>query len=353
MKIGAIVGVILSLLALGALGVTVICKLLTLTSDAAVLAGIALAITCIALLAGGVSWFWKKTRSIVPALFLLAALGSSGCWTVVEPGNVGIRVNQSGSDRGVQDYPLQSGRVFYNPITETVFTYPVHVQRAIWSRQEAKSELPNEEINYNSKDELVFTGDFTVSYELVKEDVPKFYVKFRNDNIQAFTHGFFRDQVRDALNETAVKYTADELYGEKKTEFVDRSLARIRERVSEFGVRVISLGYASSPRPPAQVATAINTKIAAIQLATQKENELRQAEADAKKTVAFAEGEAKKKIALAEGEAKANELVSRSINGQIVQWRQMEIQQEAVHKWNGVMPQYTGSGAVPFINVGK
>lgn len=162
----------------------------------------------------------------------------------------------------------------------------------------------------------------------------------------------FRDQVRDALNETAVKYTADELWGKKKTEFVDRSLARIRERVSEFGVRVISLA-ASSPRPPAQVATAINTKIAAIQLATQKENELRQAEADAKKTVAFAEGEAKKKIALVEGEAKANELVSRSINGMIIQWRQMEIQQEAVHKWNGVMPQYTGSGAVPFINVGK
>jgi regulator of protease activity HflC (stomatin/prohibitin superfamily) len=178
-------------------------------------------------------------------------------------------------------------------------------------------------------------------------------VKFRNDDVKGFTHGFFRDQVRDSLNEVAVKYTADELYGEKKSQFISEALGRVREHVSVFGVNVISLGYASSPRPPAQVVSAINTKIAAIQLATQKENELRQAEADAKKVVATAEGEAKKKIAMAEGEARASELVAKSITPQILQWRQMEIQQDAVRKWNGVLSQYNGSGVVPFLNIGK
>jgi hypothetical protein len=42
-------------------------------------------------------------------------------------------VKQSGSDRGVQDFPLRSGRVWYNPINEVVLTYPVFVQRAVWA----------------------------------------------------------------------------------------------------------------------------------------------------------------------------------------------------------------------------
>jgi regulator of protease activity HflC (stomatin/prohibitin superfamily) len=281
---------------------------------------------------------------LVFAVFAVAASAmlTSGCNKVIPPGHVGIKVNQSGSDRGVQDFPLQTGRVFYNPFTEDVLNYPTFVQRVIWTKDALEGKPVNEEINYNSKDELVFTGDFTVSYELTAAQVPKFYVRFRNDDIGAFTHGFFRDQVRDALNEVAVQYTADELYGEKKSEFLDKAKARVISRVEPFGVNVIALGYAASPRPPEAVATAINLKIAAIQKASQTENELRQASAEAKKT-----------IATAEGTAKANAVISQSINAQLVLWRQLDVQQQAIGKWNGQLPTYNGGGAIPFIQVQK
>jgi len=45
-----------------------------------------------------------------------AACCGTGCYKVVAPGHVGIVVKQSGSDRGVQDFPIQTGRVWYNPI---------------------------------------------------------------------------------------------------------------------------------------------------------------------------------------------------------------------------------------------
>lgn len=285
---------------------------------------------------------------------LILSLGLSGCYKVIEPGHVGIKVNQSGSDKGVQDFPLQTGRVFYNPFTTSVLNYPTNVQRAVWTQSTKEGKAENEEINYNSRDELVFTGDFTVAFELVRDNVPRFYVRFRNDDIDTFTHGFFRDQVRDSLNESAVKYTADELYGEKKSEFIAGALELVRKHVGEFGVNVLSLGYASSPRPPKQVADAINLKISAIQIATQKVNELKQFEADAKKLVAAADGEAKKQVMLAEGAAKSNEMVARSITPQIIQWREMDLRQEALRKWNGVLPQYSGGGGpLPFIQVGK
>jgi hypothetical protein len=159
MKIGTIVGAVLSLLVIVTILITCVTSLLSMSSNAAVGLGLLLAIVAVSLFVGGASWLFKKARPAVLGLFLLTSMASSGCYTVVEPGNVGILVNQSGSDKGVQDYPLQSGRVFYNPITETVFTYPIHVQRAVWTKDPTEGSKNNEEINYNSKDEMVFTGD--------------------------------------------------------------------------------------------------------------------------------------------------------------------------------------------------
>src|ERR1022692_2522544 len=45
------------------------------------------------------------------------------CYKIVAPGHVGIVVKQSGSDRGVQNFPMQSGRVWYNPINEVGLTF--------------------------------------------------------------------------------------------------------------------------------------------------------------------------------------------------------------------------------------
>lgn len=333
-------------------------RLLNERSDMAVLAGFGIILVCVVAAVTAGAWARKRIlasiqkqldahkgeapRAIALAFLVLAMVSTTGCYKLITPGHVGVVVHQTGSDRGVQDFPLQVGRVWYNPVTETVFEYPTNVQRVIWTKSAQEGKAENEEINYNSKDELVFHGDFAVSYELLREHVPAFYVKFRNDDIEAFTHGFFRDEVRNALNDIAAQYTADELYGEKKSEFLDKAKERIIDRVKAFGVNVVALGYASSPRPPEQVANAINNKIAAIQLATQKENELRQSEADAKKV-----------IAAARGTAEANAEITKSINPQLIQWRQLDVQQQAIYKWNGQLPAYTGGGAVPFIQLGK
>lgn len=51
---------------------------------------------------------------------LFAAL--TAC-TTIEPGHVGIVVNKMGDDRGVESYPQQTGFVFYNPFTTTVYEW--------------------------------------------------------------------------------------------------------------------------------------------------------------------------------------------------------------------------------------
>ncbi len=357
MKLGLKVATVVGLLFIGMLVLNQALALISQPNDMAVGAGVLILLVYLVVAVAVGRYLFKKADAMRKqidrgvtrrmSIFLLAAaasgvsLFSTGCMTGIGPGHVGILVNKYGTYRGVQDYPLRTGAVWYNPFTETVYDYPTNVQRYIWTRDQNEGSKINEEISYNSKDELVFTGDFTVSYDLNPDKVPAFYVKFRNDDIDQFTNGFFRDQVRNALNEVAVQYTADELYGEKKSEFLNRATALVKQWVSPYGVDVISLGYASSPRPPEMVANAINGKITAIQKADQANNE-----------VLWAEAEAKKKVAEANGTAQANALIAKSISPELIEWQQLSIQQQAINRWNGTMPQYTG-GALPFIQIPK
>src|SRR5277367_3621506 len=99
----------------------------------------------------------NRTLLLVP--ISAAAVLLTGCYRVVPPGNVGIVVKQAGSDRGVQDFPLQSGRVWYNPVNEVVLTYPTYVQRAVWTASTQEGRPMNEELSFQSSEGLHFTAD--------------------------------------------------------------------------------------------------------------------------------------------------------------------------------------------------
>jgi regulator of protease activity HflC (stomatin/prohibitin superfamily) len=260
----------------------------------------------------------------------------SSCYRVVTPGHVGIVVKQSGSDRGVQDYPVRSGRVWYNPINEVVLTYPVFVQRAIWTSSTQEGLPVNDEISFQSAEGLRFTADVNASYQLTASHVPDFYVRFRSDDLSAFTHGFFRDGVRNAFR-VSIGYRAEDINGLRQTELIDRVLSQLRAAMQPYGVDVLQLGFATPPRPPESVKQAIESKIAATQLAERAENEKRQAIAEAAKTVETARGQ-----------AQANELLTRSLSPQLMQWKQLEILEG---KWNGQFPQVVGSGAMPLLQL--
>jgi regulator of protease activity HflC (stomatin/prohibitin superfamily) len=265
-----------------------------------------------------------------------AAVMLTGCYKVVAPGHVGIVVKQAGTDRGVQDFPIQSGRVWYNPVNETVLTYPTYVQRTVWTSSVNEGRSLNDEISFQSAEGLRFTADVNVSYELKRDQVPHFYVRFRNDDLDGFTHGFFRDAVRNAFK-VSTEYRAEDINGVKQGELIDRVLTGVKQTMQPFGVDVVQLGFAAPPRPPETVKQAIEGKIAATQHAERAENEKRQAIAEAAKSVE-----------IARGQAQANDLLTRSLTPTLVQWKQLEILQS---KWNGQFPQVVGSGGMPLLSL--
>jgi regulator of protease activity HflC (stomatin/prohibitin superfamily) len=59
--------------------------------------------------------------------------------------------------------------------------------------------------------------------------------------------------------------------------------------------------------------------------------------------------EAEQKVVQAEAEAKVIQIQASAIKAQ---GGKEYIELKAIEKWNGVLPTYMGSGAVPFVNVG-
>lgn len=344
MKIGAVAIVVLAMMFVGNLSL----RLVAMADDYAVAGGVLLMIALAVLVGASVGRIQRHfVRKGGGALVLLVglAMSSIACGTTIQPGHAGIIVDSYGKDRGVQSYTATTGRVWYNPITTTVFEYPTFVQSVVFTHSADEGKALNEEITFTNADQMSVAADVSLSYSLDVSKLPQFYVKFRSDNLNNFTYGYLRSLMRDKFNEKAGHYTIAQIMGDNGPFLKDVKDA-LQADLEPIGVKLESqFGFIGAPRPPQQVIQAINMKVQATQLAIQKQNELVQVEADAKKVVAKANGDALATTVWADAQASANRKIAESLTANLVQYKALE-------KWNGALPQVSG-GATPFVNLQK
>jgi regulator of protease activity HflC (stomatin/prohibitin superfamily) len=266
--------------------------------------------------------------AIILAVVLLR--GTLINWTIVPPGYTGIKINRL-VDRGITREDVVTGFVFYNPIQTVIVIYPTFVQRVIWTHDLKEGNPINEELTFNTKDSVPVNIDVAVSYMLDVSKVPEFYTRFRADRIETFTHGYLRDTARNVVVAVGSEYTFDDVNGGKKEEFLARVAKELHDRVAPLGVGIQQFGLVGALRPPQALVDAVNAKTKAIQDAIRTENEIRAAQA-----------EAKKRIAIAEGEAAANRALASSLDDRLLAWERLKLQRTAIDKWNGQMPSVMG-----------
>jgi len=269
--------------------------------------------------------------------------------TRINAGYVGVEVNLAGSQRGAQDIPVRTGWVFYSPLKTQVIEFPTFVQTVKWTADINEGHPVNEELIFNSREGQEVRTDVSLSYAIDPARVPEFYVKYRTDDLERFTHGILKDIVRNSLNEVASTYSLEDIYGENKARFLREARDRVQSQVEPVGVGIQQFGFIGKPRFTAAIEQAITQKTQAITEAERARNQLAVTQAEMAKTVAEAEGEARSQverargeatsaIERARGEAEANRLRQASITPQLLEWRRLENQRALVEKWNGELP---------------
>ncbi len=250
------------------------------------------------------------------ALFVLVIFFYTSC-TRIDAGHEGVKVQMYGSDKGVQDVSLVTGRVFFNPFTEEVHEFPVFVQTADY-----------EPFTVNAKDGSVFTVDPTITYKVIAGHSPAIFQKYRK-GIKEITSTTLYNYVRDAFRIQFNEFTTDSMISNRKG-FENAVQAQLSSELTKEGFHLEQL--TSGIQYPESITQAIDAKNRAVQQAMQVENELRVAEANARKL-----------IVLAESEAKANQLRQQSLTPLL-------IQQQFIEKWDGKTPLY-GNSPVMFKTV--
>jgi regulator of protease activity HflC (stomatin/prohibitin superfamily) len=250
-------------------------------------------------------------------IFFLAAIVALSSCTRIDAGHEGIKVNMYGTDKGVSDVVLVTGRVWYNPFTEDVYEIPTYVQTADY-----------EAFTVNAKDGSVFVVDPLVSYKVTAGKTPDIFVKYRK-GVDEIQNTVLLTYTRDAFKNIFNRYPTDSILS-KREQFDREVTALLTEELEKEGFHVEQLTFGM--QYPESMTNAINAKNAAIQNAQKAENELRVAEANAKILVTNAKAQ-----------KEANDLLQQSLTPQL-------INKMFIEKWDGSTPLY-GQSPMMFKNV--
>lgn len=141
----------------------------------------------------------------------------------------------------------------------------------------------------------------------------------------------------------------DKLSSGGKTQLLESVTTDLRKQLEPVGIEIQKVSWLGKMDYPNEVIDAINKKNRAVQEAQMRKNEVERSKAEADKMIEEARGQAEsiRLKALAEADA-------ITLRGEALRKNPEVLQLEAVNKWDGVMPQYLGSGApMPFLQVEK
>lgn len=258
------------------------------------------------------------------ALVLFSFTFFTAC-TPVPSGHVGVKVNMYGGSKGVDITELSPGK-YWIGINEELHLFPTFTQTDNWAG--------SQRITFQTKEGLTVTGEVGASFYVKADKASVVFQKYRK-GMGEISDLYLRNLVQDTLVKKAGGLEIESVYGAGKTDLLEQAHKLVAAEMDPLGIVVEKLYWIGNLGLPESVVKSINAKIAATQMAQQRENEVRQAEAEAAKDVAAAKGVADSILLKAEAQAKANKLLSDSITDRLVQY-------ELVKTWDGVGPVVAG-----------
>lgn len=276
-------------------------------------------------------------RFLILLLAVFAVTSTTGCVGVerVRAGYVGIKVNDVGEDRGVDEIPLQTGWVWYNPFTQSVYVFPTFRQTQVWTADRTDGSPINQSITFNSVEGAEFNVDISISYSFVAEHVPNLFVTFKKSpeqitNIDVYSY------VRDSFTRHAGRMEAVKIFGSEKQALLDAVRKDVQEYFGPLGFNIHTIGFVGSMRMDDRVKNSINAVLEQAQAASREIEKIRQDSAQAIQKIIRARADSAEFVIRAQGQAEADRLRRAQLTREI-------LQAEWIKKWDGKLPTVQGS----------
>jgi regulator of protease activity HflC (stomatin/prohibitin superfamily) len=234
----------------------------------------------------------------------------------IDAGHVGIKVNNTASEKGVSKTELVTGWQFYIPWMSQVYEWPTYVQHKEYDT-----------IEVTMKGGTIFTAIPAINYSVIPDSVSSIFETFRRD-LPDIEDGFLKTCMLEAFRSTAGDFTPDSLLMNRQL-FENTVRGRFIDQVRPKGFLLAQL--TSNLTPPPALVESITLKNRAVQNAQTEENKVKISIAQANQKIAVARGDSAELVIRAQSEAKAYELQQRSLTGEILKKMYLD-------KWDGKLP---------------
>lgn len=207
-----------------------------------------------------------------------------------------------------------------------------------WESGDSTATSANKAIFGETSDQIGIYVGMNCTAMIEEKDAAKFLYRYNNTPLESVIDTDIKKLVEDRFNIETAKYTSTEL-GAKKGEIMEAVKEYVIPYFKEYGITITVLGMKEGVSyENDEIQKAIDAKFA-----SEQELVIQQNKNDA--NIAKAEAEAQAMIMLAEAEAKANDLLSQSLNSNLLDKMYFE-------KWDGKLPTiYGGDGITPIVQV--
>ena len=233
----------------------------------------------------------------------------------IDVGNVGLKVNNTGDERGVSKTAYVTGWVFYNNWLSRIKEFPVTQQHIDYEEAAIITKGGFQAIIKPSFNWSVNPGNAADTYQNLKQDV---------DQIK---DTWLKNAIIGAVNDIANLYTVDSIFNHR-AEFEADIVRECNKRVSKwFNVSQLRTNII----PPKEITQAINAKTAAVQEAQAAIQQKIVAEAQAQTQIAKAKGDSAQAVISASGRAEAVKKEQQYLTPLYIDYLK-------VQKWKGDVP---------------
>ena len=207
-----------------------------------------------------------------------------------------------------------------------------------WESGDSTATSANKAIFGETSDQIGIYVGMNCTAMIEEKDAAKFLYRYNNTPLESVIDTDIKKLVEDRFNIETAKYTSTEL-GAKKGEIMEAVKEYVIPYFKDYGITITVLGMKEGVSyENDEIQKAIDAKFA-----SEQELVIQQNKNNA--NIAKAEAEAQAMIMLAEAEAKANDLLSQSLNSNLLDKMYFE-------KWDGKLPTiYGGDGMTPIVQV--
>ncbi len=271
-------------------------------------------------------------------LMLVASIYSS--FTIIQPGNVGVVFNRWTGELGTKG----QGVAWRIPWVTQVQSYPVALRTYTMVARSSEGTVQGDDsVDLPTKEGQHIRQDISVTYNTGSDRAADVFRSFRGADIKDIEDHFIRRTIITVAQNAAGQMSLTDLISNQRGTLQERITQDLQHEMNKMGFVVDKVNLGASHLPDA-IEKQMQQKMAAQQQAQQADYEFQRQQTLAKAKVAEAQGEADSTLVKAEAQAKANKLLQESLTPLL-------IQNKAIERWNGSLPQFTGGGALPFLNL--